>query len=362
MTYWAGLILFFSLIFSISAVHADDFSYLLPTEEEIEEAKRIISTFQQPDIEEAKKIVSTFQKPDLPGLKPEEKKEVACDFRISSLISFSIPKDVLLNLMKEAVRINRECGREAVSLYVRGFAGDDMVETLRILSQIVREINADLPLNMDPEIFERINPVSVPFTIVERGKERTVVIGDASLSYALEASQRTPGETIRAGKTYPLREKDLRVLLAERVHRVYEAAQRRKEKGVKVAVDLNLGKVKEERVFHLDPSYTVEEDIKAPDGTVIVKKGTVIDPSEYVKLGKYVFIDGTDEKEVRFALEEKPKKIIITKGDPLELAGKYGAPFYVATREIVEFFRIERTPSVVEGDGRYIRVSERKVR
>jgi conjugal transfer pilus assembly protein TraW len=115
-----------------------------------------------------------------------------------------------------------------------------------------------------------------------------------------------------------------------------------------------------------DPSIVLHRDIKLPDGQVMYPRGTIVNPltiKPFTK--KLIFIDGTDEKQVDFAIKQHEKsgyrdKIILVKGSYYELMKKHNIRFYFdqrvrnsAPRErvtLVEQFGIERLPSIVFQD------------
>lgn len=84
-----------------------------------------------------------------------------------------------------------------------------------------------------------------------------------------------------------------------------------------------------ERTFEYDPTIELTQDLTDHNGRVFAKKGDRFNPLEVMRLSKpLLFIDGDDEKQVKWAiakLEDKDiqghssAKIILVKGSPLDL-------------------------------------------
>ena len=103
--------------------------------------------------------------------------------------------------------------------------------------------------------------------------------------------------------------------------------------------------------FHaavFDPKFTIPYDYRNEKGQIVVKRGTVVEPLHINPLvNGLIFIDGTDDKQVIYAIErgqKEPLKIVLTAGSPLDLRIKYqrtnwrgnvGVPFYFDQRKII---------------------------
>jgi len=328
----------------------------------LKETEEIVKTFQQPskeDLEIAEKIKEAGEiKVELVKDKPAIN---ICDYKVKYLISFSMPLSDIETLLESAIALNKKCIKPSIQIGIRGFIDNNFKTTLSTLYKINQKINSDLPLYLLPEVFEKYNVKEIPHIIVEAKNNITEIIGDTSIEYAIDVAQKDSKSRIITGMTYPVKEQDIKTALKKNIDKVIRTARENAKKPLKYVVSYNLEKADKDRTFYLDPSYTIQEDIISPDGKIVAKKGTVINPADYVPLGKYIIIDGRDEKQIQFALKEKPKKIIIASGDPIELTRKYKTPFYFATDEVINGFAIKRTPSVIQQEGRYILVTEKKI-
>jgi len=103
-----------------------------------------------------------------------------------------------------------------------------------------------------------------------------------------------------------------------------------------------------------DPGIVVAEDIRGPDGKILAAAGTRIDPFEHVTLtADVLFVDGRCEAEIAWALaRERPAKIVLLAGRPLDLMRRHGRPFYFDLGgRLAERFAIRATPTVLSPGG-----------
>ena len=118
---------------------------------------------------------------------------------------------------------------------------------------------------------------------------------------------------------------------------------------------------RQRRTRLFDPTVTVERDIITTDGTMIAAAGTRIDPFAHSPLSRdLLFIDGTRAVEVDWALaHERPAKIILIAGRPLDLARIHGRPFFFdQSGTLTARFALRATPSLVRREGTHLRITE----
>jgi len=278
--------------------------------------------------------------------------------------SFSMPEEVILRAMRDAVKINREC-EERVTLILRGFVGNDLKATISHLYKYLQKIGDDIPVEVDPELFERFNVKAVPQILKVKYDDTGLIKGDlVSLSYAISRFSEGLKDYGLYGRVYPIGEEDILKFLASKQKEVEESLKERvseirKRMLVLTKYDGRFEHAKEERVYYINPKLILTEDIYDHEGNILFPGGTVFDPTEYVRLGRYVVIDGNSQKQVEFALRGNFKKIILVSGDLERLIKTYGRPFYFANDELIERFRIKRVPAVIEGEGEYVKVTEK---
>ena len=110
-----------------------------------------------------------------------------------------------------------------------------------------------------------------------------------------------------------------------------------------------------------DPAITVAQDIRTPEGILIAAAGTRVNPMERIVLSRdLLFVDGRRAAEIAWALaHDRPAKIVLLAGRPLELMRRHGRPFFFdAGGRLAARFGIGATPSVVAQDGTRLRITE----
>ena len=118
---------------------------------------------------------------------------------------------------------------------------------------------------------------------------------------------------------------------------------------------------REERSRLFDPSITVEREIRTPGGVLIAAAGTRVNPLARMTLARdLLFVDGRREAEIAWALEhERPAKIVLLAGRPLELMRRHRRPFFFDQGgRLAARFGIAATPSLVAQAGTRLRITE----
>ena len=120
-----------------------------------------------------------------------------------------------------------------------------------------------------------------------------------------------------------------------------------------------ISSTKEAREFYYDPTYIQKEEIKDNEGNIIVKAGTFVNPLEYLSWGEdFIFIDGSDKKQVLWALAREGR-IILINGSPIELKKEHNKDFYFDQRgSLVDKFGIRQVPAIVSQEGVKLKINE----
>ena len=122
-----------------------------------------------------------------------------------------------------------------------------------------------------------------------------------------------------------------------------------------------IGPARVRRTRLLDPSVTVERDIRSHDGTLIAARGARINPLEVHPLTRdLLFIDGGRPAEVAWALGHgRPARIVLLSGRPLDLMRAHGRPFFFDQNgRLSKRFGLRATPSLVAAEGSMLRITE----
>ncbi|MFP3011450.1 MAG: conjugal transfer protein TraW [Rickettsia sp.] len=145
------------------------------------------------------------------------------------------------------------------------------------------------------------------------------------------------------------------------------------------------------REFWYDPSFTLTEDINLPDGKILHKTGTKINPLDHMVFDReLIFIDGRSAEQIEWLkqrLEGKEQKneadnnmqeystqerkepcnkleirIILVGGKILELQKDIGRTLYFdQAGELTNKFGIEQVPAIVVQDGKRLKITEIKI-
>ena len=146
--------------------------------------------------------------------------------------------------------------------------------------------------------------------------------------------------------------------LARMRREALERARERVEAPARVA-GIAPARVPRTRLF--DPSVTLEEDVRAADGTLLAARGARVNPLTTHPLTRdLLFIDGTRPVEVAWALRhEKPSVIVLLAGRPLDLTRAHGRAFFFDQGgRLRKRFGLSATPSVVAAAGSALKITE----
>ena len=117
----------------------------------------------------------------------------------------------------------------------------------------------------------------------------------------------------------------------------------------------------EERSRLFDPTITVARDIRTSDGTLIAAAGTRVNPLERIVLARdLLFVDGRRDAEIAWALaHERPSKIVLLAGRPLDLMRRHRRPFFFdMDGRLAAGFGLSLTPALIEQAGTRLRITE----
>ncbi|MFZ5593758.1 MAG: type-F conjugative transfer system protein TraW [Pseudomonadota bacterium] len=121
----------------------------------------------------------------------------------------------------------------------------------------------------------------------------------------------------------------------------------------------------EPRSFTFDPSITLPQDIRTPEGQVLAAAGTRINPLDTVSMTKrLLFFDGRDPRQRRLASQLIAEhgmrlKPVLVAGDFMPLSRDWQTPVYYDQAGLLTArFGIEQVPALVYQDGGRLRIDE----
>ena len=261
-------------------------------------------------------------------------------------------------------------------LVFRGVAkGGDTGTITRGLYQLVKDLKPVPGAVIDPLLFTRFNVQAVP-TLVETNAsgETRIARGMPGFNWL---SQQEAGDHGQKGPVFGITEPDM----IEEMQRRMSEFEWDKEKqhaidnfwaNQKDSVSLPVAEKNTQRL--VDTSIVSTKDIFHPDGRLIIKKGQKINPQAIMPMRHaYILFDATDKKQVEIAkkvgdemlAKQKPVVYLFSKMDTgkgwehyNQTAEIMNAPIYKINKTIIDRFKIQALPSIVEGQGDSILVRE----
>lgn len=170
------------------------------------------------------------------------------------------------------------------------------------------------------------------------------------------------------GATYPIIEEDAIVQMKKAIAKYdwnkFEKKQIEKIKKFKPKDLVDLPAAKEDKVFSIDMTSTLKEDIIGKDGEVIYPRGYQYNPMEYVFMRRIIiFINPKDIRQIEWYKnspypDDMRTMLLITDGSYLYVKNRLKTPVYYANREIIERMGIKAVPSVAVQKGTELEVRE----
>lgn len=183
------------------------------------------------------------------------------------------------------------------------------------------------------------------------------------------------------GTTYPVAEKSLLEEIMGKLKAMEASGEiaARQEDMKKIAIEsinnpkgTRIKATKDAQTHYFDPSIRVDKDIMLPDGRVLHKAGTVVNPLTIKSFSKrMIFIDGKDPKQVAWGKKQFESsgwrdKLILVDGSYMDIMRDLkGKQVYFdqvkgmggAEREtLAKKFGIKSVPSVVYQQGNLLRI------
>ena len=284
---------------------------------------------------------------------------------------------VSMGMPDQELRAAAEEAAETKSLLVfRGVAkGGDTGTITRGLYQLVKDLKPVPGAVIDPLLFTRFNVQAVP-TLVE-----TNAAGETRIARGMPGfnwlSQQDAGDLGQKGPVFGIAEPDM---IEEMQRRMAEFDWDKEKQHAmdnfwahqKDSVSLPVAEKNTQRL--VDTSIVSTQDIFHPDGRLIIKKGQKINPQAIMPMRHaYILFDATDKKQVEIAkkvgdemlAQQKPVVYLFSKMDTgkgwehyNQTTGIMNAPLYKINKTIIDRFKIQALPSIVEGQGASILVRE----
>ncbi|WP_240029470.1 TrbC family F-type conjugative pilus assembly protein [Klebsiella pneumoniae] len=205
------------------------------------------------------------------------------------LVSSSLSDDEIRNILSQYKN------RKDVALVIRGVKDKkNILKELTHWQQLVLDSGSSTPINLDPTIFKSYSVTSVPTIIHEKdGKLVARVSGISNIAYMKDKQ----GDLGTAGPTKDISEISLLDIIEERIKnldfdKMKNEALNNYWKKQKFE---NFPDALKRNQKTINPSVVIPQDILAPDGQVIAKKGR-INPLEVIPFRlKLIFFDARSD-------------------------------------------------------------------
>lgn len=180
------------------------------------------------------------------------------------------------------------------------------------------------------------------------------------------------------GNVYPIKEKDAIEAIKDKIALMQQDG--RMDRLKKEWTDKALSRIEDgpdpvqgvksatkDAVRYFDPSIVVTKTITDDAGTVIAPAGTKVNPLDYSSLTReYIFIDGSDERQVAWAGKYSNQKggdlharIILINGSPTKISRKLNQRvFFDQDGRIVKRLGINVVPSIIRGKDNRVEIKE----
>ncbi|PZU12157.1 MAG: conjugal transfer protein TraW [Sphingobium sp.] len=171
--------------------------------------------------------------------------------------------------------------------------------------------------------------------------------------------QQAHGATSTIGRTWPIAEPDAMSEIEARVANAPDMTAkfgpRANWSALKAA---SLGIAPADRTRSLIPFYTVDEDIRLPDGRILYPKGFTFNPLDYVSLPQRLVI--VHPRDLAWALKAArfTDFILLTAGDALDLSERTGRPLFILEERVKERLGLTVAPVIVAQEGKKLVLSE----
>jgi conjugal transfer pilus assembly protein TraW len=176
---------------------------------------------------------------------------------------------------------------------------------------------------------------------------------------AASAPEATQGSAT-IGRTYPIVEPDALAEIEGRVARLprdlsSKFGPRSSWSALRAAP---LGVAAADRVRTVVPFYTLDFDIRLPDGRTLYPKGYVFNPLRFVRLAQRLVIVAPGDLSWALKTARETDFILVTGGDAITLSERSGRPIYILEERVKARLGLTVAPVIVEQTGQKLLLTE----
>lgn len=278
------------------------------------------------------------------------------------LVSWSMPRSELLDIL---VRLE---GKKAAIVF-RGIPADTtMVDALQKMHSLTSETKSEVPVLLDPYLFQRSDTTVVPVIVKEDDQKLLAKVTGLSDPDFLERAiaDGKSGDLGVQGPTLDILEPDFMTVIQEKIEKLdYEEMKKRALKRYWENMKfVQLPEATEHQIRNVDAHIILPKDITTPDGTVVARAGAINPLKLRNFTQRVVVIDATSDWQVDFAKQQVEQfrnqqrvTVITTMVDPVDgwstfgkTSDHIGARIGLLDENFKSRFGIERIPSVLTAD------------
>lgn len=286
------------------------------------------------------------------------------------LVSWSMPRTELLEIMERMQHRN-------AAVVFRGIPeSTSMLDALGQMNSLTMESKSEVPVLIDPFLFQRTNTNVVPTIVKEENQKVIVKVSGLSTTDYLEQAllEGKSGDLGVRGPTLEILEPDFMTVVQDRIEKLDFKAMKEKAlsrywKNKKLE---RLPVAAESKVRLVDATVILPADITAPNGDLVARAGA-INPLKVRKFTqRVVFIDATSAWQIEFAKKQveqyKAKQrvtVITTDVDSVDGWSTFGKTSdYIGARiglldeGLKNRFQIRNVPSILTADSNNFIVEE----
>ena len=175
------------------------------------------------------------------------------------------------------------------------------------------------------------------------------------------------------GHVFKIREEGFLIMIERKLQDLnLEEYQQKLQKIAKKRVNepilvTGIKRTEKDRNFTYDPTYELAKDVFLPDGKLLYKAGTTVNPFDHMSLDKQlIFIDGRDKSQVEWFKQQRQKKLIkdedklvLVAGKPFELEQELNQDVYFdQAGTLISKFKITQVPAMVAQEDKILRIRE----
>lgn len=204
-------------------------------------------------------------------------------------------------------------------------------------------------------------------------------IGAALVALAMggstQASTGADGELGVIGPVYPIKEQDFLEYIKQRLAAMQASGELRRLQEREAAIARKrierprpvpgITRTLKPRVFHVDPTVTLDHAVSDAKGLILYMPGTKVNPFDYLAMSKHLlFIDGDDMDQVAWAAAMDKRygghvKTVLVAGSPVGLMQRWKRRVYFDQHGVLTGkFHIRHVPAIVSQDKKQLRVAE----